>query len=347
MKKALAILRLILAAIGVIAVLAVAAFLVAVHVRRGEFRPKHRGFIRFALCQYDSRVGDIRWSFLHALDYAAEAVRHGADVIILPEFSFTSLHDIRTRRALFNIMERPEFAGRLSDFTRRNGCYLLFNHPFSTNEVPGAARPRYHNTSYVMGPDGNIVTNYVKQALALVDRRCGFSEGPRDVMAETPFGKVGMMICKDSAFPDHFTEYHDADVVVIQFAHVTHWAATPAPPGLQEPTSEVANKMAKISQQCADVLRKPLLMVNKSGFEQEFAYVGDSRVVVANGTSIAAAGSDCRILYADFPLGDDGRIDRGHHPVIPDDPVDFEIQKRHRRLWKFRRSLLRLEPRVP
>lgn len=344
MKKLRTALATVFAVAFIVAVVAVAAFVIAVHVRRGEFRQKHKRAVRFALCQYDARVGDIRWTFLHAMDYAKEAVRHGADVIILPEFSFTSVHDVRTKRALFNIMERPEFATRLADFTRRNGCYLFFNHPFVTNN---ATRRLCYNTSYVMGPDGTIVTNYVKQALALIDQRCGFSYGANDVIAKFPFGDIGMMICKDSALPDHFKLYRDADLVVIQFANITHWADTPAPYGLHEPTSSVANKMAGISQSCADVLRKPLLMVNKSGLENEFAYVGDSRVVVANGTTIAAAGSDCRILYADFPLGADGRIDRDLHPTIPDDPVDFEIRDRHKRLWKLRRSLLRLEPRIP
>ena len=336
-----------LIATAILVVLAVAAFVIAVHVRRGEFRPKHRQFIRFALCQYDARKGDVRWSFLHALDYADEAVRHGADVIVLPEFSFTTVYDVRDRLALFNIMERPEYAGRLADFTRRNGCYLFFNHPYVTNDVPRHPRKSRYNTSYVMGPDGGIVTNYVKQSLALLDQRCHFTKGGRDVIAELPFGTIGMMICKDSAFPEHFQLFRDTDLVVIQFAHITHWANTEAPTGLDEVTASAFGKMARISQHCARVLNKPLLMVNKSGLEDEFAYVGDSRVVIANGTCLAEAGSDCRILYADFPLGPDGRIDRDHHPVVPENPVDFALHDKHARLWKLRRSLLRLEPRVP
>ena len=327
--------------------LASAAFVVFVHVRRGEFHRRHHKFIRFALCQYDSRVGDLRWSFLHAMGYADEAVRNGADVIVLPEFSFTTLHDVRSSEAMFNILERPEFADRLIDFTRRNGCYLFFNHPYVTNEVGNATRPLFQNTSYVMGPDGGIVTNYVKQALALVDKRCGFSPGHADVMAHLPFGKVGLMICKDSSYPDHFLLYRDADLVTVQFAHITHWANTPAPSGLHEPTSSVLDKMGPISQECVDIFRRPILMVNKSGLEGEFAYVGDSRVVIANGTSIASAGSDCRILYVDFPLGRDGRIDRSRHPRIPENPVDYKIHHNHPWLWKLRRKLLRLEPRIP
>ena len=241
----------------------------------------------------------------------AERIRgriRGADVVILPEFSFTSVHDLRTRAAYFNILERPEYARRLAEFTRANGCYLFFNHPFTTNDIPGA-RPSYYNTSYVLGPDGALVTNYVKQALALLDHRCEMRPGDRDVVAGLPFGRVGMMICKDSSYPDHFREYGGADLVAIQFAHITHWSENPVPSGLRETTASVTNTMARVSAACVRALHKPLLMVNKTGLEDEFAYIGDSRVVVANGTTISRAGSDCAILYADFPLGPDGRID--------------------------------------
>lgn len=347
MKRLLRALRRLLAVLFLLALLSVAAFVDWVYATRGTFRPRHGGFVRFALCQYDARVGDIRWSFLHALDYAKEAVRHGADVIVLPEFSFTSVHDIRTKEAYFNILERPEYVRRLAEFTRVNGCYLFFNHPFTTNDIPRARRPSHYNTSYVMGPDGALVTNYVKQALALLDHRCEMRPGDRDVIAELPFGRVGMMICKDSAFPDHFWKYSEADLVTIQFAHITHWSENPVPTGLREPTFSVTNAMARISAACALTIHKPFLLVNKTGLEDEFAYIGDSRVTIANGTTIAYAGSHGDILYADFPLGPDGRIDPNRHPVIPEKPIDYTLNGSHKRLRKYRRSLLRLAQNLP
>jgi len=329
------------------ALLVALAGIAAVHLRRGAFRPKHRGFVRFALCQYDARVGDIRWSFLHAMDFAREAVRHGADVVVLPEFSFSSLHDVRTREAVFDIWQRPGFAERLDGFVRRNGCYLVFNHSVLSDDPDRPGRTVHRNVSQVLGPDGTLLATYAKRELAWVDRRCGFAPGEEETIVEFPFGKIGMMICKDSAFPERFAAYRDADAVLIQFAHLSHWGTTPQPFGLREPTSTVGDKMAVVSQACVDVLRKPLLMVNKSGLEDEFAYIGDSRVVAANGTCLAAANSDCRILYADFPLDANGRIDAARHPVIPDNPVDWNVEGRFPRLRKLRRSLLRLEAKIP
>ena len=329
-----------------LAVLGVVAFVIWTYAGRGEFRPKHRGFVRFALCQYGSRVGDIRWSFLNALGYAQEAVRHGADVVILPEFSFTSVYDIRSMTGHFNILERPEYYRRLSDFTLKNGCYLFFNHSYTTNS-PVNHRPSYFNTSYVMGPDGTIVTSYVKRAMALLDKRCKFKPGKGPVVLDLPFARIGMMICKDSSFPHSFPEYRDADLVTIQFSHITHWGTNDVPVALAEPTWSVVDSLAKVANACTRNFRKPLLMVNKSGLETDFAYIGDSRVVIPNGTALAHLGSDCNILYADFPLGPDGRIDPNRHPIIPENPTDYELHDSLTWLWKLRRSLHRISTTLP
>ena len=332
----------ILAILLLACLLAAGSFVAWVHARRGEFHPRHRGFVRFALCQIDSRVGDIRWNFLHAMDYAQDAVRHGADVVILPEFSFTTVHDVRTRLSCFNILERPEYASRLSEFTLNNGCYLFFNHPSVTNVNH---RMHVYNTSYVMGPDGQLVTNYCKQAMALIDKRCFIKPGSVDVLARLPFGNVGMMICKDAYYPNHFPMYHDADVIAIQFAHIVNWGDTNAPTGLQEPMAEPAtHNIPHVANLCTRQFQKPLLMVNKTGMEDMYGYVGGSRVVVANGSCIAKANSHADILYADFLLDESGRIRSDRHPVIPKNPTDYEVDKK----WeKHVRSLLRLAPKVP
>ncbi len=332
----------ILAIALVAAALVAAAFVGWARSRRGEFHPHHRGFVRFALCQYDTRTGDIRHNLLHALDFADEAVRHGADVVLLPEFSFASVHDVRSKLACFNILEREELAGRLSDFTRRHGCYLLFNHPFVvTNESP---KKIVYNTSYLMGPDGAVCAEYRKQAMALLDIRCSLSPGKTDVVADLPFGRLGLMICKDAYYPEHFPSFSDADVVAIQFAHIVNWGPDLPPNGLREPIAEAPANFPRVSRLCTSVLRKPLLMVNKTGMEDVYAYIGGSRVVVANGTTVALAASHSDILYADFPLDENGRIDPERHPIIPESPVDYGGDTR---LKRFRRSLLRLAAKVP
>ncbi len=339
-------LRRLLATTLAVALLCVLGFIIVVYARRGEFRPKHRGFVRFALCQYDARVGDIRWSFFHALDYAREAVRHGADVVILPEFSFSSVHDIRSGPGHFNILERPEYHRRLSAFTRNNGCYLFFNHSFTTND-PVTSRPSFFNTSYVMGPDGEIMASYRKRLMALLDKRLKFKPGYDPVIVDLPFARIGMMICKDSYDPTIFKKYREADLVTIQFSHITHWGTNNVPIGLDEPTWTVMDSLSHAADACVGVFRKPLLMVNKSGLEDEFACIGDSRIIIPNGTAIAHAGSDCCILYADFPLGPDGRIDPARHPIIPTDPTDYELRTPFAWFWKLRRSLHRIASSLP
>lgn len=327
---------------GVVALLAaVAGFVGWARAGRGTFRPHHPGRVRFALCQYGSRVGDLKWNFEHALAYAAEAVGRGADVVVLPEYSFTSAHDLRRGRAWVNLDEVPWMMGRLRDFARRHRCYLFANH----GRTFGEHRQHHLNETVLVGPDGEVAAAYQKRFMALLDQRVGFGPGTNEgVIAEMPFADAGMLICKDSAFPGEFSDaYGDADLLVAQFGNITHWGEEWAPRGLRVPTACATNDLPDLAEKWHAALPKTMLMVNKTGVEDTFAYIGGSRVVGADGEVVALANSDENILYVDFPLGEDGKIDTGS-PTVPEEPSD-RVEGGHAR--KFRTAVRRLETMVP
>lgn len=330
-----------LAAAVVLVLLVAVGFVVGVKARRGTFRPQHPGTVRFALCQMDSRVGDIPWNFHHAMRYAEEAASHGADVIVLPEFSFTTVHDLRRGRAWFNIGHEHWMSNTVASFTRRHHAYLIYNHPFTF----GARGEHHLNETRIVGPDGAIVTNYQKIVMALLDRRVNIGpslQGP--VVAELPFTRIGMLICKDTAEPDHFAgPYQEADLLLAQFAHITHWGHKEVPSGLREQTIFAPDVFPRIGRMWHGILRKTLLMVNKSGLEDDFAYIGGSRVIDVEGRPLSEANSCAAIVYADFALGADGRID-ADNPTIPENPTDRVLEGRAR---KWRTSLRRLAVRIP
>jgi predicted amidohydrolase len=61
---------------------------------------------------------------------------------------------------------------------------------------------KIHGTSVLMGPDGRLVGKYRKTTLPTSEVSAGFMPGDTYPVFETRFGKVGMMICYDAAFPD-------------------------------------------------------------------------------------------------------------------------------------------------
>ena len=328
-----------LAALVAAGVLAVIGFVVVVRANRGTFRPCHPGTLRFALCQNASRVGDIRHNILAALDLAEEASRHGADFIVFPEFSFTAVHDIRRGWAWENIAEKPELQGRLSSFARRHGCYLLYNHPYTFGEK----RQHHYNETTLMGPDGMVVTNYQKHIPALLDQRCNLGPGPGPVIARLPFGDIGLMVCRDTTQPLRFAEYKDTDLVVAQFAVISHWGPTLQPPGLRMRPDEARHAFFDAIPNLVSAFHRPILMVNKTGLEDEFVYLGGSIAVDEAGERVAQANNGEEILYVDFALDENGRID-GSRPAEPEFPSDRPLDGSAK---KFRQGLRRLAAAIP
>jgi predicted amidohydrolase len=297
-----------------------AVFTLAEWKSRGEFRPRHPGRVRFALCQYGSRVGDFVWNAAHALEYAEEAVRCGADVIVLPEYSFTTVHDLRAGRAWINLEEVPWLGKALGNFTRRHRCYLFANHA----RTFGKHRRRRVNESFLVGPDGKVVARYAKRFLALLDQRIDFDPGTNGaVVAELPFARVGMLICKDTGYSESFREaFRDADLLLMQFGHIAHWGSGTAPTGLRASLAGATNVFPRVAEDWAeDHDGKPFLMVNKTGLEKEFAFAGGSRVFGADEKPLAVADSSESILYVDFPLDAAGRIDAAR-ATVPENPTD-------------------------
>ena len=341
---------------GAFFLLAIVSFLMfwfVVRHGRGTFRPQHRGIVRFALCQYDCRVGDVRWSFDHAMQYADEAVRGGADVIVFPENSFASFYDIYICHAVTNICDDDYMSRKLSHFCRTRGCFLFVNHPYiptcgphgldcGENREEGCV-PMYNQT-LLWGPSGKVVTNYQKMWPAYCERLAGVRCGEQPVVADLGFARVGMMICKDTSFPRRFEKYaEESDIILAQFAHIFHWGPGESDIHLVTSTRDVVREFDVIAHGLCKTFGQTLIMVNKTGLEREYAYNGGSRGLDAEGAEVVRGGSDSCILYVDFPLGVDGHVS-GAAPVCPDNPSDMPTSGYARR---FRQILSRVGRELP
>lgn len=142
-----------------------------------------------------------------AFELVERAAGMGAQFVTLPEtFHFRGPAD--QRRASAEVIPGP-LSQALGDLAARHGIYLLGG---SYNELPDAAEAdqRTHNTSLLFGPDGGLLGKYRKIHLfdvvlgeKLVARESARNQpGDQAVIAETPFGAVGMTVCYDVRFPE-------------------------------------------------------------------------------------------------------------------------------------------------
>ncbi len=139
-----------------------------------------------------------------------EAARGGASWIALPE-NFAYLRREGTPFPCAQGVD-GEILGAAADWARRHGVWLL------AGTFPEAAGgERVFNTSVLLSPEGTRVAVYRKIHLFDVDlsdqggdpyqESATIAAGDEPVLAQTPFGPVGLSVCYDLRFPELYRRY--------------------------------------------------------------------------------------------------------------------------------------------
>lgn len=176
---------------------------------------------------------DVEANLAAARGLVAEAVGGGAEWVALPEnFAY-----LRREGEPFPCAQGldGEIVGSVRALAREHGVWIL------GGSFPEATEgERVSNTSFLVSPDGEVTAVYRKMHLFDVDLRAQgggcFEEsksihpGSEVVVAETPFGGVGLSVCYDLRFPELYREQSRRGVrflaVPAAFARETgrdHW----------------------------------------------------------------------------------------------------------------------------
>jgi predicted amidohydrolase len=188
--------------------------------------------LRVGVVQMTS-TDDLSANLAAAGAFVAKAAARGAEFVALPEnFAFLRREGepIPCAQSLDG-----EIVSTVRTLAREQQVWLL-----GGTFPESAADARVHNTSVLAAPDGEIAAVYRKIHLFDVDLRDQgggvFTEsavvapGEEIVVAETPFGRVGLSVCYDVRFPELFREMaaRGADLIAVPsaFAPETgkdHW----------------------------------------------------------------------------------------------------------------------------
>lgn len=155
------------------------------------------------------------------------AARYGASLVVTPEnTNFLGPHHDKVRRA--ETLDGPT-VGRFAGLARELGLHLVVG---SVNERAEGDPDRCHNTSVVLGPDGDLLGAYRKIHLFDVDVADGvrFAESdtiaPGDalVVLDTAVGRLGLSICYDLRFPELYRGLVErgAQILTIPSAFTLH-----------------------------------------------------------------------------------------------------------------------------
>ena len=150
--------------------------------------------VSLAAAQYAPRLGEVEWNRAEAVRQATAAAERGASLIVLPELAssgyvFSSQEEAA---ATAEPVDGP-FAAALQEVCAAFGCVVVAGF----NEDAG---PRRHNSAVVVGAAGPVAV-YRKLHL-FNDEQSWFAPGDDLVIAETPAGRIGVLICYDLRFPE-------------------------------------------------------------------------------------------------------------------------------------------------
>lgn len=168
-------------------------------------------------------------------DLVGKAAAAGAGFILTPEVT-NCVSASRTRQLqVLRCEKEDETLSALQTQARDLNVWLLIGSlALKTDDADG----RFANRSFLIAPDGSVRASYDKIHMfdvAVTPEETyresdGYRPGDRAVIADTPFGKIGLTICYDLRFPYLYRALADAGAHVLTvpsaFSPVTgaaHW----------------------------------------------------------------------------------------------------------------------------
>lgn len=153
-------------------------------------------------------------------DLARRAVAEGAGFLLSPEVS----NCVSSSRSHQRTVLRPEaedpMLAQMRDLAAAQGVWILLG---SIGVLTEDADGRFANRSILIDAQGGIAARYDKIHMFDVTvteaetyrESDGYRPGDRAVVADTPFGRIGMAVCYDLRFPHLFRDLAQAGAEIL------------------------------------------------------------------------------------------------------------------------------------
>ena len=157
-------------------------------------------------------------ALVHATPWVRKAAAEGAQFIVTPEVSNIVQRDRAKLLPKLTSAEDDVFVQGMVALATELKIWLLIGSALVLRQGGGAA-----NRSMLIGPHGRIVASYDKMHMFDVDLPSGekareseaYVPGEAAVVAETPWGRVGLSICYDIRFAYLYRALAKADAVML------------------------------------------------------------------------------------------------------------------------------------
>lgn len=235
--------------------------------------------MRTAAVQMEPHVAEVATNVAHSLTKVDEALREGANVIVLPELALSGyvFSGFDEAKALAEDVTASGVFDAFAERCRSHDAIVVAGYP----ELDG---DRLYNSAIVVGGEG-VIGNYRKHHLWNRENEI-FTPGDQGYpVFDTHLGRIGVLICFDIWFPEaaRTLALAGADVLCLP----TNWVPTPG-------DAEGDRAMATVlCQSAAHVNGIPVIAADRIGIEREQPFIGQSVIASHSGVMVAGpAGYD-------------------------------------------------------
>lgn len=173
--------------------------------------------VRIGVAQYEPHVGDLEGNRVAAVRWARRAAAQGCHLVVLPELASSGyvFQSADEAGATAEDAHQGPYVTALAEVAAESGIHVASG----LNERADGVR---HNSSVLVGPSGTLAV-YRKLHL-FNDELSWFHPGSSLPVVDTPFGRVGMIVCFDLWFPEAARALAVAGAEIV--AVPTNWVAS-------------------------------------------------------------------------------------------------------------------------
>lgn len=175
--------------------------------------------LRIAIAQTEAEIGNPEANKEKLRKWVKEAADKGANMICFPELYYTAYDVDGETLQKYALNKDDEFFGEVKQLAKENDINILFSYPEKNDD----GKP-YISLAFI-DSYGNCAGNHRKTYLWLEENEKAQPGEPVYEVIDTPFGKVGLLICYEIEFPEpaRILTLKGAEIIIV----ATAWDTIP------------------------------------------------------------------------------------------------------------------------
>jgi len=250
------------------------------------------------------KLGDFQVNLSRMEQFVREIVlaRPDTNLIVFPEL-ITSGYE-NTKEEFAKLAEKIDLSSdsinRMSALCVAHKLNIVYGLPEAAPDISAL----YYNSMVMLGEDGSILGSYRK--VHPFDTEKVWCRPGNEIKAfDTPFGRVGMMICWDAAFPEISRIYalQGAELLIVS----TNW---------ENPYSEDWDLLTR-ARAFDNTLH--LISANRIGRDKELSFFGHSNIISPVGKVITSLDEEAEgIIHAKLDLSTTAQLREEYYTFFKD-----------------------------